>query len=265
MGRKFKIDNNYIRIIYRGDIFAPAIYFHKILCYNFFIVGDIMRILVVEDEKSLNRVIAKRLESEGYSVDRCFDGEEALHFISVGEFDAIIMDIMMPRLDGIETVKQLRVRGNATPVIFLTAKDSVSDRVTGLDAGAEDYLVKPFAFEELLARIRVMTRKSAGNTTNIFKIADLTLDTVSKTVTRHGENISLSAKEYEILEYMIVNQGIVLSREKIENHVWNFDYSGGTNVVDVYIRYLRKKIDDGHDLKLIHTVRGMGYVIRVEL
>lgn len=224
-----------------------------------------MRILVVEDEKSLNRVITKRLENEGYSVDNCFDGEEALHFMSVGEFDAVVMDIMMPKINGIEVVKRLRAQNDITPVIFLTAKDSVSDRVEGLDAGAEDYLVKPFAFEELLARIRVMTRKSAGNTTNHFAIADLTLDTMSKTVTRGGKNISLSAKEYEILEYMICNQGIVLSREKIENHVWNFDYSGGTNVVDVYIRYLRKKIDDEYDVKLIHTIRGMGYALRAEV
>lgn len=223
-----------------------------------------MRILVVEDEKSLNKVITKRLENAGYSVDSCFNGEDALHFASVGEFDAIVMDIMMPKINGIEVVKRLRARNDVTPVIFLTAKDSVADKVAGLDAGAEDYLVKPFAFEELLARIRVMTRKLAGNTTNTFTIADLTLDTVSKTVTRCGENIKLSAKEYEILEYMILNQGIVLSREKIENHVWNFDYSGGTNVVDVYIRYLRKKIDDGHEIKLIHTIRGMGYVLRVE-
>ena len=223
-----------------------------------------MRILVVEDEKSLNKVITKRLENAGYSVDSCFNGEEALHFASVGEFDAIVMDIMMPEINGIEAVKRLRARNDATPVIFLTAKDSVSDRVTGLDSGAEDYLVKPFAFEELLARIRVLTRKFAGNATNTFTIADLTLDTVSKTVTRGGENIKLSAKEYEILEYMILNRGIVLSREKIENHVWNFDYSGGTNVVDVYIRYLRKKIDDEHDVKLIHTIRGMGYVLKVE-
>lgn len=223
-----------------------------------------MRILVVEDEKSLNRVITKRLESEGYSVDSCFDGEEALHFASVGEFDAVVMDIMMPKINGIEVVRRLRDRNDKTPVIFLTAKDSVSDRVTGLDAGAEDYLVKPFAFEELLARIRVMTRKAAGSATNVFTIADLTLDTVSKTVVRGDKNINLSAKEYEILEYMILNQGIVLSREKIENHVWNFDYSGGTNVVDVYIRYLRKKIDDEYGVKLIHTVRGMGYVLRIE-
>ncbi len=223
-----------------------------------------MRILVVEDEKSLNRVITKRLENEGYSVDSCFDGEEALHFASVGEFDAVVMDIMMPKINGIEVVKRLRDRNDKTPVIFLTAKDSVSDRVTGLDAGAEDYLVKPFAFEELLARIRVMTRKAAGSATNVFTIADLTLDTVSKTVVRGDKNINLSAKEYEILEYMILNQGIVLSREKIENHVWNFDYSGGTNVVDVYIRYLRKKVDDEYEVKLIHTVRGMGYVLRIE-
>ena len=223
-----------------------------------------MRILVVEDEKSLNRVITKRLENEGYSVDSCFDGEEALHFASVGEFDAVVMDIMMPKINGIEVVKRLRDRNDKTPVIFLTAKDSVSDRVTGLDAGAEDYLVKPFAFEELLARIRVMTRKAAGSATNVFTIADLTLDTVSKTVVRGDKNINLSAKEYEILEYMILNQGIVLSREKIENHVWNFDYSGGTNVVDVYIRYLRKKVDDEYEVKLIHTVRGMGDVLRIE-
>lgn len=223
-----------------------------------------MRILVVEDEKSLNRVITKRLENEGYSVDSCFDGEEALHFASVGEFDAVVMDIMMPKINGIEVVRRLRDRNDKTPVIFLTAKDSVSDRVTGLDAGAEDYLVKPFAFEELLARIRVMTRKAAGSATNVFTISDLTLDTVSKTVVRGDKNINLSAKEYEILEYMILNQGIVLSREKIENHVWNFDYSGGTNVVDVYIRYLRKKIDDEYEVKLIHTVRGMGYVLRIE-
>lgn len=223
-----------------------------------------MRLLVVEDEKDLNRVISKRLEKEGYSVDRCFDGEEALDFITVGEFDAIIMDIMMPKLSGLDVLRTMRSQKNATPVLLLTAKDSVSDRVEGLDAGAEDYLVKPFAFEELIARIRVMTRKSAGNTTNLFEIADLTLNAGTRTVTRAGKEISLSAKEFDILEYLIYNKGIVLTREKIENHVWNFDYTGGTNVVDVYIRYLRKKIDDGFDTKLIHTVRGMGYVLKEE-
>ncbi len=223
-----------------------------------------MRILVVEDERDLNRVISKRLESEGYSVDRCFDGEEALDFIDVGEFDAIIMDIMMPRINGIEVLKQMRSRNNTTPVLLLTARDGIGDRVNGLDAGADDYLVKPFAFEELLARIRVMTRKVSGNPTNVFSAADLTMDLNSHTVVRGDVNINLSAKEFEILEYLLRNKGIVLSREKIESHVWNFDYSGGTNVVDVYIRYLRKKIDDEFEPKLIHTVRGCGYVLRVD-
>lgn len=222
-----------------------------------------MRILVAEDEKSLNRVITKRLESEGYSVDSCFNGEDALDYMYVGEFDAVIMDIMMPKLDGIEAVKRMRARGDSTPVIFLTAKDSISERVAGLDAGAEDYLTKPFAFEELLARIRVMTRKKSGNTTNVYTVADLVLDTSSRTVQRGGTQITLSAKEYDILEYLILNKGKIISREKIENHVWNFDYSGGTNIVDVYIRYLRKKLDDGFDEKLIHTVRGMGYVLKI--
>lgn len=224
----------------------------------------LMRILVVEDERDLNRVISKRLESEGYSVDRCFDGEEALDFIDVGEFDAIIMDIMMPRINGIEVLKQIRSRNNTTPVLLLTARDGIGDRVNGLDAGADDYLVKPFAFEELLARIRVMTRKASGNPTNVFSAADLTMDLNSHTVIRGDVNINLSAKEFEILEYLLRNKGIVLSREKIESHVWNFDYSGGTNVVDVYIRYLRKKIDDEFEPKLIHTVRGCGYVLRVD-
>ena len=224
----------------------------------------LMRILVVEDERDLNRVISKRLESEGYSVDRCFDGEEALDFIDVGEFDAIIMDIMMPRINGIEVLKQMRSRNNTTPVLLLTARDGIGDRVNGLDAGADDYLVKPFAFEELLARIRVMTRKASGNPTNVFSAADLTMDLNSHTVVRGDVNINLSAKEFEILEYLLRNKGIVLSREKIENHVWDFDYSGGTNVVDVYIRYLRKKIDDNFEPKLIHTVRGCGYVLRID-
>ncbi len=224
----------------------------------------LMRILVVEDERDLNRVISKRLENEGYSVDRCFDGEEALDFISAGEFDAIVMDIMMPRLSGTDVLRHIRSKGISTPVLLLTARDGIDDRVNGLDAGADDYLVKPFAFEELLARIRVMTRKVSGNPTNIFSAADLTMDLNSHTVVRGNTSISLSAKEFEILEYLLRNKGIVLSREKIESHVWNFDYSGGTNVVDVYIRYLRKKIDDDFEPKLIHTVRGCGYVLRVD-
>ncbi len=224
-----------------------------------------MRILVVEDERDLNRVISKRLMKELYSVDSCYNGEEALDYINTGEFDTIILDIMMPKLNGIEVVKTMRAKKNTTPVLFLTAKDSVSDRVTGLDTGAEDYLVKPFAFEELLARIRVMLRKQANETTNIFNISNLSVDIATRQVKRGSDSINLSAKEFDILEYLIRNKGIVLSREKIENHVWNFDYSGGTNVVDVYIRYLRKKIDNPYEIKLIHTIRGAGYVLREEL
>ncbi|MBQ7792429.1 MAG: response regulator transcription factor [Clostridia bacterium] len=223
-----------------------------------------MRILVAEDERDLNRIITKRLEKEGYSVDSCFDGEEALEFLEAGEYDGVLLDIMMPRRDGLSVVQMMRAKKNDTPVLFLTAKDSVSDKVAGLDAGAEDYLVKPFAFDELLARIRVMTRKKAGESTNILSVSDLVLDMARHTVSRGGNSIELSAKEFAILEYMMMNKGLVLSREKIENHIWNFDYAGGSNVIDVYIRYLRRKIDDGYDQKLLHTIRGKGYVLKEE-
>ena len=221
-----------------------------------------MRILIAEDQKDLNRIITKRLSAEGYSVDSCFDGEEALSYIEMAEYDGIILDIMMPKRDGLSVLHSLRKKGIGTPVLFLTARDAVEDRVLGLDSGADDYLVKPFAFDELIARIRAMTRKSAGNSSNIFSVADLVMDTASHTVTRGGKEIALSAKEFSLLEYILRNKGHVLSRTMIENNLWNFDYSGGTNAVDVYIRYLRKKVDDGFEPKLIHTVRGCGYVLK---
>ncbi len=221
-----------------------------------------MRILIVEDQKDLNKIINKALTAEGYSADSCFDGEEALDYMDMAQYDGIIMDIMMPKMNGIEVLRQMRSEGNNTPVLFLTARDSIDDRVEGLDTGASDYLVKPFAFEELLARIRAMTRKAAGSQTNILTAADLTLDSGSHAVTRAGRDISLSAKEFALLEYMLRNKGKVLTREMIENNLWNFDYAGGTNAVDVYIRYLRKKIDDDFEPKLIHTIRGSGYVLR---
>ena len=221
-----------------------------------------MRLLVVEDEKDLNKLIAKKLILEGYSVDRCFDGEEAEDFIRTAEYDGIILDIMMPKKDGLTLLCELRNSENHVPVLLLTAKDAINDRVTGLDSGASDYLIKPFSFDELCARIRAMLRKSNSSSSNVFTVADLTVDTASKRVRRGEKNIELSAKEYALLEYMIRNKGIVLSREKIENHIWNFDYEGGTNVIDVYISYLRRKIDSGFEKKLIQTVRGSGYVIR---
>lgn len=200
-----------------------------------------MRILLAEDQKDLNKIINKRLSVEGYSVDSCFDGEEVSDFTAAASYDCIIMDIMMPKKDGLTVLREMRQRGDSTPVLLLTAKDTVQDKVTGLDLGADDYLVKPFAFEELIARIRVITRKASGNSSNVFHIADLTLDVASHSVTRGGAAISLSAKEFALLEYMMRNKGLVLSREKIENNLWNYDYVGGTNAVDVYIRYLRKK------------------------
>ncbi len=223
-----------------------------------------MRILIAEDEKSLNRIVAKQLKVSGYSVDCCFNGEEAYELISMTDYDAAIFDVMMPKIDGFSLLRKIRKDGNNLPVLFLTARDSIEDRVEGLDIGADDYLVKPFAFEELLARIRVLIRKNSVSKSNIISVADLTVDISSRKVARGGKDISLSAKEYELLQYLAVNNGIVLSREKIEDHIWNYDYEGGTNVVDVYIRYLRKKIDEGYNKKLIHTVRGMGYVLREE-
>ena len=222
-----------------------------------------MRILVAEDERDLNEILCKKLRSEDYCVDGCFDGEEALDYLASVDYDAVILDIMMPKRSGLEVVEQLRRQGNQTPVLFLTARDSIDDRVTGLDAGADDYLVKPFAFDELLARLRVMTRKRGGERSNLFTIDDLTLDIRCKRVERGGAELKLSAKEYDLLEYLIRNKGVVLSRIQIEENIWGFDYEGSSNIVDVYIRYLRRKIDKDHPVKLIHTIRGSGYVLKL--
>lgn len=223
-----------------------------------------MRILIAEDEKDLSSIIEKQLTADGYSVDCCHDGAEAIRILSYTDYDAVILDIMMPKADGFDVLHSLRAAGKSVPVLFLTARDSISDRVRGLDSGANDYLVKPFSLQELSARIRAMTRTAFGNATNLLTAADLTLDRASQTVTRGGAEITLSAKEYALLEYLLLNKGRILSREKIENHIWNFDYEGGTNVVDVYISYLRRKIDEGREPRLIHTVRGRGYVLREE-
>ncbi|RKJ19863.1 DNA-binding response regulator [bacterium D16-50] len=221
-----------------------------------------MRILFAEDERDLNDIVTRKLEAGGYSVDSCFNGREALDCLDCGEYDGIILDIMMPEADGFQVLESLRRRGKNTPVLFLTARDSVADRVKGLDGGANDYLIKPFSLEELMARLRAMTRRPFGLADNVLRVEDLTLDRTSHEVRRGGVEIGLSAKEYALLEYMMCNRGVVLSREKIEDHIWNFDYQGGTNAVDVYVSYLRKKVDEGHSRKLIHTVRGSGYVLK---
>lgn len=221
-----------------------------------------MRILIAEDERDLSRILAQKLTSEGYSVDCCYDGLAAMEYLAAADYDGVILDVMMPRADGFTVLEELRRQGKTTPVLFLTARDSVEDRVKGLDSGANDYLIKPFSMAELMARLRAMTRNPFGMVSNVLTVGDLTMDCASHIVRRGGREISLSAKEYALLEYLMRNRGVVLSREKIENHIWNFDYTGGTNVVDVYIRYLRKKIDEGQPVKLIHTVRGSGYVLR---
>ena len=221
-----------------------------------------MRLLVAEDEKDMNRLITRALEKEGYGVDSCFDGEEAMDYLESAEYDGVILDIMMPKMDGHQVLKKLRARGSDLPVLFLTARDSIADRVVGLDLGADDYLIKPFDFDELLARVRAMMRKRSGHKTSVITIGDLKIDTGSHEVTRGDRSIELSSREYSILEYMAMHPGQVLSREQIETHVWNFDYSGGSNVVDVYISYLRKKIDGKENVKLIRTVWGTGWMIK---
>lgn len=223
-----------------------------------------MRILIAEDEKTLNATLKKRLEEQSYSVDACLDGQEALDYLDSAEYDVVLLDIMMPKKSGLEVLRALRKKGRQTPVLLLTAKDSIEDRVDGLDAGADDYLVKPFAFEELMARIRVMLRKKSGQSSNLLSVGDLTLDLGTHTVVRDGQPISLSSREFALLRYLVMNQGMILSRNQIEQHIWNYDYEGSSNMIDVYIRYLRKKIDDPFEKKLIHTVRGAGYVLREE-
>lgn len=227
-------------------------------------MGDMMKLLIVEDERALNRVLSKRLENIGYEVVSCFNGEEALNTLTTDSFDVVVMDIMMPKLSGIEVLIKMKEKGIETPVLFLTAKDTVEDKVYGLELGAEDYLVKPFSFDELVARIKVILRGHKNRFSQVLKVADLELDKNSHIVKRNNKIINLSSKEFEVLEYLMKHTGDVLSRERIENDVWETEYSGLTNVIDVYIRYLRKKIDDESEVKLIHTVRGVGYVLREE-
>ena len=221
-----------------------------------------MKILVVEDECDLNRIITKHLKKNNYSVDSCFDGQEALDFISYSEYDLIITDIMMPNVDGYEFIDKLRANKNNTPVIMLTAKDTLEDKIVGLDSGADDYIVKPFEFDELLARIRVLMRRNYGLATNIIQIEEVTLDLAKKQVTKSGEIIDLTGKEYEVLEYLMKNKGSILSRDQILNHVWDYEYEGASNIVDVIIKNIRKKLDRGEGNTIIYTKRGLGYFVK---
>ena len=224
---------------------------------------DKLKILVVDDESRMRKLVRDFLEREGYAVLEAGDGMEAMDiFYEEKDIALILLDVMMPKMDGIQVLEKLRRQGNALPVLLLTARDSIEDRVRGLDAGADDYLVKPFAFEELLARLRVLLRKPAGDKTSVLQVGDLQLRLDTRQVFRGGQALQLSSKEFSLLRYMMQNAGIVLSRDTLEQHVWDYDYSGGSNVIDVYIRYLRRKIDEGHEKKYIHTVRGCGYVLK---
>jgi len=223
-----------------------------------------MRILVVEDEEKVASFIRKGLEEEHYAVDLALDGEEGLALAQVNPYDLIVLDLMLPKLDGFKVLEQLRADEVATAVLILTARDRLSDKVKGLDLGADDYLTKPFAFSELLARVRALLRRGKPTRSPVLSIADLTLDPSSHRVSRGGQAIDLTAKEYALLEYLLRHQGRVLTRTMISEHVWDQSFDSYTNVIDVYVNYLRKKIDQGFEPKLIHTVRGVGYVLREE-
>ena len=223
-----------------------------------------MRLLIAEDEKNLNKTLTERLTKIGYTIDGCFDGEDALYYIENTRYDGIILDVMMPKMNGFEVLRIMRDKKILTPVLMLTAKDSDEDIIKGLDTGANDYLTKPFSFAVLCARIRAMLRVKENVTGNILEIADLSVDTNTRVVKRGDTIIELSSKEYSVLEYLMRNKGIIVSKEKIEENICNYDYEGTSDVVKVYIHHLRKKIDDSFNKKLLHTIKNVGYVIKEE-
>jgi YD repeat-containing protein len=222
-----------------------------------------MRILLVEDNRRLSTSLKMSLEDVGYAVDTAYDGLEGQELAEITPYDLIILDIMLPKRDGWEVCRELRRQKVLTPILMLTARDAVEDRVKGLDSGADDYLVKPFAIEELRARLRALLRREATDKAGTLSIADLVLDPATHQVSRDGRDIELTAKEFSLLEYLMRNPNWLITREMAESHVWSYDYDGASNVVDVYIRRLRRKIDDPFEVKLIETLRGVGYKLRV--
>lgn len=223
-----------------------------------------MRILIIEDEKKVAKLLQQGLEEERYTVDVAYDGESGSQLILSETFDLIILDILLPKKDGITLLKEIRSKKINTPVLMLTAKSSIDDKVEGLDAGADDYLTKPFSFAELLARVRSLLRRGTAEKSTTMKVADLHLDTVAHKAKRGEKIIELTGKEYALLEYFMRNVNRVLTRALISEQIWNYNFDTGTNVIDVYINHLRSKIDDGFEKKLLHTVRGIGYVLKDE-
>ncbi len=225
----------------------------------------VMRILVVEDERKVASFLRQGLQEEGHAVETAADGAAALDMILEGPgYDLVVLDVMLPKRDGFEVLKTLRQRHVQTPVLVLTARDAVSDKVVGLDLGADDYLTKPFAFDEVLARVRALLRRGAGQRTPVLRLADLALDPATRTVTRDGRRITLTTREYALLEYFLRNAGRVLTRPMIAQHVWGLDFDPESNIIDVYVGYLRRKIDGEGERRLLHTVRGAGYMLSAE-
>jgi two-component system OmpR family response regulator len=220
-----------------------------------------VRVLVVEDEVKMARAIRRGMEQEGYAVDTALDGDEGLHMVTENDYDAIVLDLMLPGVDGLEVCRRLRERGRWAPVLMLTARDTVPDRIQGLDAGADDYLVKPFAFGELLARLRALIRRGAVERPAVLRVGDLALDPAAHSVTRAGRRVELSAREFALLEFLMRHPGEVVSRTAILEHVWDYNYDGLSNVVDVYVGYLRRKLEQPFGRTLIRTVRGVGYAL----
>ena len=223
-----------------------------------------MRILVVEDSARMANLLTRGLEEEGYSVDAVASGEDAIEYAKAAPYDVILLDVMLPRGDGFEVCRQIRGEGNRTPVLMLTARDGVADRVAGLDAGADDYLTKPFSFQELFARVRALIRRGPSAQPAILTVGDLSLDPARHEVRRGDREVGLTAKEFALLEYFMRNRGQVLSRRQLVEHAWDFAYEGDSNVLDVYVRYLREKIDRPFGRNSIETVRGVGYKLRDE-
>jgi len=223
-----------------------------------------VRILLVEDEARVAGFIARGLREQAYAVDRAADGEEAVYLAAVNDYDLIVLDVMLPKKDGYAVCRELRAAGLRAPILMLTARDAVDDRVAGLDAGADDYLVKPFDFKELLARLRALLRRSGPPRPAVAQVADLKLDTASHAVERGGRRVSLTAKEYALLEFLVLHEGRVVGREQIAQHVWDEAFDPLSNVIDVYVKRLRAKVDAGFRPRLIHTRRGEGYILTAE-
>lgn len=220
-----------------------------------------MRVLIVEDEMKMARVLRRGLEQEGYAVDIASNGTDGLHMATEQDYDAVLLDVMLPGIDGVDVCRGMRERSRWAPVLMLTARDAVGDRVRGLDSGADDYLVKPFSFEELLARLRSLVRRGAKERPATLVSGPLLLDPATRRVERDGRQVALTPKEHALLEYFMRNAGQVVTRTKILEHVWDYNYDGGSNVVDVYVKYLRKKLDTPYGTQLIKTVRGAGYLL----